>query len=376
MKYRDFHGKKISQLGFGAMRLPVLDGQASNIDMKQTEEMIMYAYENGVNYYDSAYVYHNGYSEVAIGEIFKKNGIRDKINIATKFPTRGSFANEGFEATLDEQLKRLQTDHIDFYLIHGLDLKKWKGLKDDGILDFLDSLKTSSKTTHLGFSFHDSYDSFVEILNDFDWNFAQIQLNFMDIEFQAGIKGLEYADSKGIPLVIMEPLRGGRVLTVQDPHVIELKEKNGIKNESLAKTCLSFLFDRPEILTVLSGMQRLSDVKENVDTASETGIGELTQNQQGFLDELKTYLESKETVACTGCRYCVPECPQNIDIPQALSAYNDVVIYNSKSFNATQVKRRNPNIANCIECNNCTNICPQELEIPELLKKTRSFLEI
>ena len=376
MKYRDFHGKKISQLGFGAMRLPLSGESARDIDIKLTEEMIMHAYESGVNYYDSAYVYHDGYSERVLGEILKKNSVRDKVNIATKFPTRSAYAEGNFEGALDEQLQRLQTDHIDFYLMHGLDLQRWNNLVSNGVLDFLKSLETSDKAVHLGFSFHDSYESFTEIINAFDWDFAQIQLNFMDAEIQAGIKGLEYAHSKGVPIVIMEPLRGGRVLSIQDPYVDELKKKYGLQDESLARTCFSYLYDRPEILTVLSGMHRFSDVAENVVTASETGIGGMTDSQRDFLAELKSYLESKDTVPCTGCRYCVPDCPQEINIPQALSAYNDVIIYNSKSFNAAQVMRMNPNIVNCAECGNCSEVCPQQLDIPVLLKKTRALLEI
>jgi predicted aldo/keto reductase-like oxidoreductase len=336
----------------------------------------MYAYEHGVNYYDSAYVYHDGKSEVAIGEVFKNNDIRDKINIATKLPTFGHFAEGNFNDAIEEQLRRLQSDYINFYLIHGLNGDRWDDLKKHGIVEFLDDLKKSDKVEFVGFSFHDTNENFVKIIDDYDWNFAQVQLNFVDVEYQAGIAGLEYAYSKGIPLTIMEPLRGGRLIGVRGPEVDEIKEKYAYTEDSIAPAAFGFLFNRPEILTVLSGMHRLSDVEENVETASSIGPGELSAANSEFLAAIKEYLESKDTIPCTGCGYCLSECPQEIRIPQVLGAYNDAIVYNSAEFNAGQLRRNNTNVENCVECCNCAEVCPQHIAIPEMLKKTRELLGV
>jgi predicted aldo/keto reductase-like oxidoreductase len=376
MKYRDFKGEQISQLGFGAMRLPTTGGFGGEIDFAKTEEMLLYAYEHGVNYFDSAYVYHNGKSEEVIGEVFKKNNFRDKINIATKLPTMMHFAEGHFMENFEEQLRRLQTDHIDFYLIHGIDLARWKTLKENKILDFIDKLANSDKVRYLGFSFHDEYDSLVSILGDYDWNFAQIQLNFIDAEYQAGVKGLEYAASKNVPLTIMEPLRGGRLINISGPEVDEIKSEFGYEKPTIAKACFDWLFDKEGILTVLSGMNKLSDVVENIESASEVGIGEQPQSEKDLLIKIKAYIESFDTIPCTSCRYCVPECPNDIEIPAWLNAYNETLVYKNKDM-ARMMSSRMPTGPNdCVECGNCAAVCPQHLEIPELLKKTKELLAL
>jgi len=371
MQYRKFQDKQISQLGFGAMRLPTQgEGWTAPIDVKATEEMILYAYENGVNYYDSAYVYHGGKSEEVIGDIFKRNNIRDKINIATKLPTMPDFISADYNKLFEEQIRRLQTDHIDFYLIHSLEKAKWESLKEHGIIEFMDKLKSTGVISHIGFSFHDDYDAFVKILGDYDWEFCQIQMNFLDVDNQATLKGLEYAyTDKGIKVVIMEPLRGGKILGVQGPQIDRIKEESGYEEKTAAKAAFDFMWDRPEILTVLSGMHQLSDVVENVKNADIAEAGKLPENEKKFLAALKAYIESQPTIACTACRYCVEGCPQDIDIPAAFSAYNDAITFNTVEMNAAMTKQRNANIPNCVECGQCEEVCPQHLEVPELLKK-------
>jgi len=252
MKYRNFNGRDISQLGFGAMRLPTTEN--GEINKEESFRLFDYAYEQGVNYYDTAYVYHGGKSEVVLGEWIKNAGIRDKVFVADKLPTMNLGADFDANAIFEEQLQRLQTDYIDFYLMHALNLEKWNRLKELGAIKFMDEIRAKGQVRYIGFSFHDTYEAFEKIINDYDWEFCQIQLNFMDIELQAGIKGLEYAASKGIPVTIMEPLKGGKILQIKDPYTTKLKNAYNLSEVPTSRICLNFLFNRPEVLTVLSGM--------------------------------------------------------------------------------------------------------------------------
>lgn len=374
MNYRIFKDKKISQLGFGAMRLPLSGSDAANIDKKTTEEIMMYAYENGVNYYDTAYVYHKGFSERVLGEILRSNHILDKVNVADKLPLFD--IDEKFDpyALLDEQLTRLGTEKIDFYLMHNMTKAKWDKLKKMDIFRFMEDAKKSGKIGALGFSFHDTYDAYKYVIDEYDWQFSQIQLNFMDIEYQAGLKGLSYAASKNIPVIIMEPLKGGQLLMIKDSKVNELKKKYHLENASTAEISLNFLFDRPEILCVLSGMNALNQVKENIQTASKINAGMQPQNEKDFLTELRSYILSKDGIPCTACQYCVEGCPQNIEIPGVLELYNNAVMFDSKIQNKSILERFYSNAKDCIECGQCENVCPQSLKIPELLKKTVEYL--
>ncbi len=374
MNYRNFKDKKISQLGFGAMRLPLLNGDASNIDKKKTEEMILYAYEHGVNYYDTAYVYHKGFSERVLGEILRSNHILDKVNVADKLPCFNLDENFDPYALLDEQLKRLGTEKIDFYLMHAMTKDKWDKLVNLNIFRFMEDAKNSGKIGAIGFSFHDTYDAYKHIIDGYDWEFSQIQLNFMDIEYQAGLKGLSYAASKNIPVIIMEPLKGGQLLMIKDCKVEALKKKYHLENSSTAKISLNFLFDRPEILCVLSGMNAMEQVKENIQTASKMNADMQPQNEKDFLTELRSYILSKDGIPCTACKYCVEGCPQNIEIPGVLELYNNAVMFDSKIQNKSLFEHFYPNAENCLECGQCENVCPQSLKIPELLKKTVEYL--
>ncbi len=372
---RKFKDKEISQLGFGAMRLPLNSNDQADIDMKTTEEIIMHAYERGVNYYDSAYVYHNGKSEVALGKVLNDNHIRDNVNIATKLPT--FIVDDSFDPykLLDEQLSRLGTDRIDFYLIHSIGKEKWSKLKEQNIIKFMDDVRKTDKIGAIGFSFHDTLEAYTSIIDEYDWDFNQIQLNFMDTEYQAGINGLEYAASKGIATVIMEPLKGGQLLMIQDPYVDELKKKYGLEDIPTAEICLNFIFDRPEILTVLSGMNAMQQVIENTHAASTMQPNSQPQNQKDFLKELRSYIETKNIIACTGCSYCTEDCPQDIPIPKLFEMYNNSVMFDSKEKNQDFHRRFNANMNECIECAQCEGVCPQDLQIIKLLKKTLNYLE-
>ena len=372
---RKFKDKNISQLGFGAMRLPLNSNDQTDIDMKTTEEIIMHAYEQGVNYYDSAYVYHNGKSEAALGKVLNDNHIRDNVNIATKLPT--FVVDDSFDPykLLDEQLARLGTDRIDFYLIHSIGKEKWATLKEHNIMKFMDDVRKTDKIGAIGFSFHDTLEAYTSIIDEYDWDFNQIQLNFMDTEYQAGINGLEYAASKGIATVIMEPLKGGQLLMIQDPYVDELKKKYQLEDIPTAEICLNFIFDRPEILTVLSGMNAMQHVIENTHAASTMKPNGQPQNQKDFLKELRTYIETKNIISCTGCSYCTEDCPQDIPIPKLFEMYNNSVMFDSKEQNQDFHRRFNSNMNECIECAQCEGVCPQHLQIIKLLKNTLNYLE-
>ena len=376
MRYHDFHGEQISNLGFGCMRLPVIDGDQSKIDMAQVEEMFLYAYEHGVNYYDTAYPYHNGFSEVALGEILAKNNIRDKVNIATKLFTL-EIGRPGFDPAkmLATQLERLQTDHIDFYLIHGLHGDQWDRLKNEyNIVEFLNEKRRQGVIRHMGFSFHDTYEKFVEIIDDYDWEFAQIQYNYLDNEIQAGDRGLKYAQTKGIPLNIMEPIKGGNLIFPDYPAIDEIRAKHGI-TESNAELALRYVLDKENLHVVLSGMSAIEQVKENIDILDRCYVGCLTENEQACIDEIRTFLESVPTIPCTGCRYCVAGCPMQIQIPVAFSCYNNAVKFGNRDAQMRNYNRSCGNLGDCIECYQCAEACPQHLEIPVLLKKVREYFE-
>ncbi len=378
MQYKEYHGEQISSLGFGLMRLPVIDDDQSKIDIEKVREMVHYAVDNGVNYFDTAYVYHNGFSEKAIGQIMEEDHLRDKINIATKMFTFGANSPD-FDPRkmLDEQLKRLRTDHIDFYLLHGLQGKMWETLRDKwNIVKYMNDLKEQGVLRNIGFSFHDEYDSFKTILDEYDGcDFAQIQYNYVDHEIQAGNKGIAYAIEKNVPLVIMEPIKGGSLIFPDYPEIDAIKEKYGLGGMNNAELALDYVWDKKGILTVLSGMGNMDMLKGNVEYASRSSEGMITENMEKAIAEIRTLLENTENIPCTGCRYCVDGCPQNIAIPSAFRFYNEGKKYRNPDSQKRMYNRTCANIGDCVECGACSSICPQHLEIPELLKEVRAYLE-
>lgn len=378
MQYNDFQGEKISALGFGLMRLPVIDGDQSKVDYAKVEEMVLYAIDHGINYFDTAYPYHNGFSEKTLGQIMTNNGLRDKIKVATKLFTLGIDKPE-FDPRkmLEEQLDRLQTDHIDFYLLHGLHGKQWETLRDKfGIREYLLDLKRRGVIGHIGFSFHDEYDKFVSILDDFDeWEFAQIQYNYVDKNLQAGDKGMAYAAQKGVKLSIMEPVKGGSLIFADYPEVDAIKAKYGLENVSGAELALDYVFDKPNLLTVLSGMSDMAMLKENIEIADRACVGMLTENMSAAIGEICDLLEHSEKIDCTGCRYCTEGCPAKITIPMAFSLYNAAKKFRSPASQKRSYDRSCGNLADCVECGQCVEACPQHLNIPELLKEVRSYME-
>ena len=376
MRYHDFHGEKVSDLGFGCMRLPVLNNDQSQVDIPKVEEMLLYAYEHGVNYYDTAYPYHNGHSELALGEILARNHIRDRVNIATKLFTL-EIGRPGFdpEKMLATQLERLKTDHIDYYLIHGLHGDQWERLKNEyNIVEFLAEKRRQGVIRHMGFSFHDSYEAFVKLIDDYDWEFAQIQYNYLDHEIQAGDRGFAYARTKGIPLNIMEPIKGGNLIFPDYPAIEAIRAKHGI-TESNAELALRYVFNKENLHVVLSGMSTLEQVEENLAITDRCAVGALTAAEAACIEDIRAFLETVDTIPCTSCRYCTAGCPQQIMIPRAFSNYNMAVKFGNKDAQLRDYNRSCANLGDCVECGQCREACPQHLDIPELLKKVRAYFE-
>lgn len=374
MQYRsDKHGNQLSILGFGCMRFTK---KGNAIDIDKAEQEIMTAYHNGVNYFDTAYIYPG--SEAAIGEIFERNGIRDKINIATKLPQYLISSAAAIDRYFNEELSRLRTDHVDYYLMHHVtDVAMWEKLKAVGILDWIKQKKESGAIRNVGFSYHGNTENFLKVLNDYDWDICQIQYNYLDEVTQAGKDGLKAAYEKGIPVVIMEPLRGGKLVNML-PEEAKLAMANSGHDWSPAEWGLRWLYNQPEVTVVLSGMNSQEMVLENCRTASETPAGSLTADDFAVLEVVKEKIREKEKVGCTGCRYCMP-CPKGVDIPGIFRCYNAMYTESKREgrfqFAQTVGLTKEPAFATqCIQCGKCEQHCPQSLPIREKLKEADKAL--
>lgn len=374
MQYRkDKYGNDISMLGYGCMRFTK---KGNLIDLDKAEKEIMTAFNAGVNYYDTAYIYPG--SEVALGEIVKRNGIRDKIKIATKLPQYMITNKNAIDKYFDEQLKRLQTDHIDYYLMHQLtDLFMWEKLKDMGIIAWIDAKKKKGEIINIGFSYHGNSDQFLKILEDYDWDFCQIQYNYIDENTQAGVVGLKAAAKKGIPVIIMEPLRGGKLVNMLPESAKKTFKESG-RNWSPAEWAFRWLYDQPEVTCVLSGMNSVSMVEENCRVAYEATAGHFTEHDFDIIKKVTKDIHEKEKVGCTGCRYCMP-CPKNVDIPGIFRCYNNMYNESKNSgrfeFAQTVGMTKEPAFASqCIECGKCEKHCPQNIPIREKLKEADKAL--
>jgi uncharacterized protein len=373
MQYRNF-GKldwKVSALGFGCMRLPTVDPNpmSSNIVEDEAIKMIRYAIDNGVNYLDTAYKYHDGNSEIILGKALK-NGYREKVKIATKSPMMFIKTADEFDSILDDQLKKLDVSMIDFYLFHGIGAGTWEIIKNQKLLERAEAALKARKIGHLGFSFHDNYKSFEEIVNGYDnWDFCQIQYNFMDTNNQAGTKGLKLAASKGIAVVVMEPLLGGKL--AKPPEEIKELFKAENRKDTTADLALQWVWDQPEVSVVLSGMSSMKQVEENLKSASKSGVGTLKKADMKFIDKIEAIYKKRTAVPCTGCSYCMP-CPNNVDIPGVFKAFNDAVMYDSlestRGFYNFFFKPGTKADA-CIQCRVCEEKCPQKITISEWMPK-------
>ena len=369
MQYREGkHGEKLSVLGYGCMRFT---RKGTSIDLEKAEKEILRAYEGGVNYYDTAYIYPG--SEVALGEILKRNNIRDKVYIATKLPQYLISSNKAIDKYFEEELSRLQTDHIDFYLMHMLtDVAQWEKLKKIGILEWIEEKKRSGKISNIGFSFHGNSDNFLKILEAYDWDFCQIQYNYIDENSQAGVIGLKAAAEKGIPVIIMEPLRGGKLVNT----LPESAKKTIAANErgwNAAQWGLRWLYNQSEVTVVLSGMNSLEMVDENIHTASDALAGHFKDEDYALIEKLRREINAHEKIGCTGCRYCMP-CPKGVDIPGIFRCWNTMYTESKKDgrhqyFQAVAMTKTPSFASQCIECGKCEKHCPQGLPIRQKLKE-------
>lgn len=375
MQYRSNNQEQnLSILGFGCMRFPK---KGKNVDMEETEKEILYAIEQGVNYFDTAYIY-SGNEEV-LGKILKKNECRHKINIATKLPHYLIKKSDDMERYFNEQLRRLQTDYIDYYLMHMLpDVGTWERLIGLGVIPWLEEKKKSGQIRKVGFSYHGNTDAFQKLLMAYEWDFCQIQYNYMDEFSQAGRAGLQAAAKKQIPVIIMEPLRGGRLVRDLPQQALKLFEHKG-EGKSPAEWAFRWLWDQKEVSVVLSGMNSMEMLKENIRIANEVKAGEITTEQRKVYELVKKAINQKVKVGCTGCGYCLP-CPQGVDIPGAFRCYN--VSYTDSFFNGmreyfmcTTMRAKKSNASLCIQCGKCETHCPQGISIRKELKKVKHRLE-
>ena len=374
MQYRsDRYGRKLSALGYGCMRFTQ---GLTGVDMKKTEEEILEAIRLGVNYFDTAYIYPG--SEAALGEILAKNNARDQVYIATKLPHYLLKKPGDAEKFFAEELKRLQTDHVDYYLMHMLtDVKTWERLKDLGIPEWLKEKQAAGQIGQVGFSYHGNSDTFCALLDAYDWDFCQIQYNYLDEHSQAGVTGLKKAAAKGLPVIIMEPLRGGKLVNL--PKDAQKQVEDYPVKRTPAEWSFRWLWDQPEVTVVLSGMNSLAMLRENVAVADSARENELTADDKVLIARLRDAINARLKVGCTGCRYCMP-CPQGVDIPGIFAAWNrsayDGRIRGMVDYvMCTSVRQDSTGAANCIGCGKCEKHCPQGISIREELKKVKKAYE-
>ncbi|PIE98723.1 MAG: aldo/keto reductase [Treponema sp.] len=375
MLYRNFtkDNLKVSALGFGCMRFPVIDGDNSKIDEPKAEELLEYAISNGVNFIDTAYPYHGGTSEAFVGRFLKKTGLREKVYLSTKNPVYYAKKHEDFEKYLDEQLTNLKTDYIDFYLLHMLNAKSWKKILELDVFKFIENAKKSGKIKYIGFSFHDGYSLFPKIVDSYNWDFCLIQLNYLDINYQAGLKGLKYATSKNISTMIMEPLKGGKLSNPPEEVLEVFSEFEG----SPSSKALSFLYDMKEVSLVLSGMTKMEHVIENIKTASTLLPDTLSKELRESYVKAKQIFDSKIKIDCTSCAYC-KTCPQEIAIPEIFGLYNNIFLFGDKDRPKKEYQyyiKKERDASKCVACGICEKACPQNLKIISGLAESRAMLE-
>ena len=373
MKYFDYKGEKISRLGFGCMRFKTLDDDNGKIDKERSSKIILEAIDKGLTYIDTAYPYHDGMSEKFVGEFLEENNLREKIKLTTKLPCWLVKEYDDFYKILNEQLDNLRTDHLDFYLLHSLDIKRFRQMVDFGVFDFLNDIKEKGLVKNVGFSFHDEYFAFEEIIKSYPWDFCQIQLNYLDINYQAGMKGYNLAKDMGIPMVIMEPVKGGRLANPPEEIKNSLKEFTEL---SPAQEALKFPLSLDNVMVVLSGMNDIDQVRENLEVASEVSYNSLTKEDESFYENARKIYKSREQIGCTACEYCLP-CTVEINIPKVFGLWNKAYLYDEEEKSKKDYQeylKDGVSPTECIECGKCEGICPQNLEIIEGLKKADEYL--
>lgn len=386
MNYRTFpkiDDCKISAIGFGLMRLPLLPN-SEEIDKEKTRELVKLAINQGINYFDTAYPYHNGNSETVFGEIVKEENLRDKIYIADKMPVWNVEKEEDFYKILDEQLKKLQTGYIDFYLLHALNKDSWEKVKKLNGLTFLEKAKAEGKIKHIGFSFHDNLETFKKIVDEYEnFEFCQIQYNYIDEDTEKrpqnpGWQGLKYAGKKELGVIVMEPLRGG--LLANPPVGVRNIFANAEVPRLPAEWAFRFVWENQEVVTALSGMNSEDQVLVNAAVASTAFPNSMPNAQIEVIKKAQAWFDSKIKVPCTGCRYCVP-CPKGVSIPEIFDHYNTASMRglleeNGKTF-LTDYKKlveENHGANQCVNCGACAKLCPQHISIPKMLKEAHNSL--
>ncbi|MBQ7616169.1 MAG: aldo/keto reductase [Butyrivibrio sp.] len=374
MEYRkNRNGESISILGYGCMRFTT---NGRGIDIDKAEKEIMAAFERGVNYFDTAYVYSG--SEAALGEILERNQIRHKVNIATKLPQYLVGSKAALDKYFNEELRRLRTDHVDYYLMHHMTaMNQWDKLESLGVKDWIEEKKASGQIRNIGFSYHGNTDDFIGILDAYDWDFCQIQYNYVDEHSQAGRRGLMHAAEKNVPVIIMEPLRGGKLVNLLPDKAKELiaSQPTGY---SPAEYGLRWLWNQSEVTCVLSGMNSIEMVEENCRIASEAKADSFTQEDFEVIDKVKKIISESELVGCTGCRYCMP-CPKGVDIPALFRSYNMTALEGKTSarfeYAQTIGLKKDPAFATqCIGCGKCEQHCPQNIPIRQKIKEADSVI--
>jgi predicted aldo/keto reductase-like oxidoreductase len=365
MQYRTFGSLdwRVSALGFGAMRLPTL-GSREIVDEPEAIRMLRYAIDQGVNYIDTAYPYHGGNSELVVGRALR-DGYRERVHLATKLPVPRVESPDDFDRFLNEQLEKLGTSYVDVYLFHGLRVPRWETVLKHGLLARADRALADGRIRHLGFSFHDSLAKFKEIIGSYDnWSMCQIQYNYMGEDFQAGTAGLEYAADKGLAVVVMEPLLGGRLVTA--PPEVQAAWDAAAARRTPPEWALSWLWNKPEVSVVLSGMSTMQQVEDNVAFASRSSVGMLTTQDLEAVARARDAYNRLSPVPCTGCRYCVP-CPNGVAIPELFAVFNSGVMFSNMEHprrnyaNLLEVQRA----SSCIQCRACEALCPQSIMISE-----------
>ncbi len=381
MKYRTLgsSGIKVPALGFGCMRFPLVAGRRdtkrrSAVDIPEAVRMMHFAYERGVDYFDSAWSYHMGWSEVVLGKALAGMP-RSKVMVTTKLPVWMAKKPDDFRRLLSTQLRRLHTDYLDFYLLHALSAGSFERVRQLGVLDFLDQAQRQGRIRHAGFSFHDSPASFPPIVAAYDWTACQIQYNIVDTKYQAGQAGLRYAARKGLGVIIMEPLRGGDLAVRIAPRVKALWDTRAGRRTP-AEWALRWLWHQPEVSMVLSGMSSMQQVRDNVRYAGRSRIGALSREELALVSRVQREYRKLRGIGCTGCGYCLP-CPSGVAIPRNFALYNDDCMFDGSRqarFEYRSVMAPAARASACQQCGRCVPKCPQQLPIPELLKKVHAAL--
>ncbi len=380
MQYRKVPktGEELSVLGFGCMRLPEKRGK---IDYKRAKKQLLLAIDKGVNYFDTAMPYHMGASETFLGKVLSEEGVRKKINIATKLPYWSVNQPEDMGKIIKAQLQNLQTDYIDYYLLHAMNGESFKKLDEFGVLDFLSKLKTDGIIRNAGFSFHGRRKDFKKIIDAYDWDFCQIQYNYLDIDHQAGRKGLKYAGEKNIGVIIMEPLRGGNLAKRPPDQIKQIWKSADIKREPVAWS-LEWIWHHPQVITVLSGMNDENHIRQNIEIANRISPESMSQKDLDIVSKTEKIYRELMKAGCTGCGYCMP-CPSGVNIPACFEYYNNYHMFNDKT-NAKMfylgicggLMSNKPSYASlCEECGECEKVCPQGLPIMDLLKDVSNEFE-